>query len=144
MFEFGPFLKKLWTKNRNSISFKPVIEKISKFTRMSYLMSTKKNFKNWRKSKIKIFQTVRFGLECLRYLTFKIINSPKEQIYSRLEKQILQFSVTFPVVNLIITYQPSLFLSVVRLLILRLKKQEGILEVKFFLVWTSGIICFWL
>ena len=40
--KFGPFLKKLWAKNRNSISFKQVIKKISKFTRKSFLVGTKK------------------------------------------------------------------------------------------------------
>ena len=61
IFEFGPLLKKLWAKNRNSISFKPVNKKISKFTRNGFLIGTKKCQK-WRKSKIKISQNVRFGV----------------------------------------------------------------------------------
>ena len=63
VFEFGPFLMKLYAKNRNSISFTPEIKKISKLTMMSFLMG-RKNVKKLRKSKIKIFQTVRFGVEC--------------------------------------------------------------------------------
>ena len=63
-FELGPFLKKFRAKNWNSLSFKRVIKIISKFTRKSFFMGTKKNVLKWRKSKIKIFQIVRFGVEC--------------------------------------------------------------------------------
>ena len=66
--EFGLFLKKLWTKNRNSITFKPVIKKISNLPGRVFWWVLK-NVKKWRKSKIKIFQTVRFGVECSKYTT---------------------------------------------------------------------------
>ena len=42
--------------NRNSISFKPVIKKISKFTTKNFLMGTKKMSKNEGNPKLNFFK----------------------------------------------------------------------------------------
>ena len=55
-FEFRPFLKKLWAKSRNSISFKSMVKKISKFTKKRFLMGIKKMSKNEGNQKLKFFK----------------------------------------------------------------------------------------
>ena len=56
----------LWAKNRNSIFFKSVIKQISNLPERVFLCILR-NIKKCRKSKIKIFQIVWFGVKCPKY-----------------------------------------------------------------------------
>ena len=64
-FFFFVYFLGLWGKNRNSISFKPVIKKIPKFTRKSFLMCRYQRMsKNERNQKLKFFKPSDFSWNC--------------------------------------------------------------------------------